>query len=133
MNLEFPGAVPEIPVTDLNKAAAYYKTSLGFTVDWGDEDGGIVGISKGNCRIFLTNKVFRAHYGNGGLTMVWFNVNSKEEVNELYQVWSANKASIVSSPESKPWGLYEFMVADPDGNLFRIFYDFATPQREGNT
>jgi hypothetical protein len=24
-------------------------------------------------------------------------------------------------------------VADLDGNLFRIFYDFATPEREKNT
>jgi hypothetical protein len=22
------------------------------------------------------------------------------------------------------------LVADPDGNLFRVFYDFATPERE---
>jgi hypothetical protein len=33
-------------------------------------------------------------------------------------------------PESKSWGLHEFTAADPDGNLFRVFYDFATPERE---
>ena len=27
-------------------------------------------------------------------------------------------------------GLHEFTAADPDGNLFRVFYDFATPERE---
>lgn len=32
-------------------------------------------------------------------------------------------------PESKPWGLYELMVADLDGNLLRVFYDFETPAR----
>jgi hypothetical protein len=26
--------------------------------------------------------------------------------------------------------LHEFIAADPDGNLFRVFYDFATPERE---
>ena len=25
--------------------------------------------------------------------------------------------------------LHEFTAADPDGNLFRVFYDFATPER----
>jgi hypothetical protein len=25
--------------------------------------------------------------------------------------------------------LHEFTVADLDGNLFRVFYDFATPER----
>ena len=36
------------------------------------------------------------------------------------------------SARVKPWGLHEFTVADPDGNLFRVFYDFATPEREKN-
>ena len=26
--------------------------------------------------------------------------------------------------------LHEFTAADPDGNLFRVFYDFTTPERE---
>ena len=35
MKLEFPGAVPKIPVRDIAEAAAYYENNLGFTVDWG--------------------------------------------------------------------------------------------------
>ena len=35
MNLQFPAAVPEIPVSDLEKAVAYYKSNLGFSIDWG--------------------------------------------------------------------------------------------------
>jgi hypothetical protein len=31
---------------------------------------------------------------------------------------------IVSEPEYKPWKLREFM-ADLDGNLIRVFYDFS--------
>jgi len=53
-------------------------------------------------------------------------------VNELYDLWSGSQAKIVSQPESKPWGLHEFTVEDLDGNLFRVFYDFATPEREKN-
>ena len=45
MNLEFPGAVPEIPVSDLKKAVAYYKSNLGFSIDWGRE-GGFQGLGK---------------------------------------------------------------------------------------
>ena len=131
MNLEFPGAVPEIPVSDIDKAAAYYQSNLGFSIDWGGEDGGIAGISKGHCRMFLTNGAFREQYGNAGPVMVWLNLDSKERVNELDAFWSASQAKIVSPPESKPWGLHEFTVADLDGNLFRIFYDFATTDRGG--
>ena len=132
MNLEFPGAVPEIPVSDLKQAVAYYERNLGFSIDWGGEGGGIAGISKGDCRMFLTDEAFRAHYHNAGPVLVWLNLNSREQVNELFGLWSASQAKIVSPPESKPWGLHEFTAADPDGNLFRVFYDFATPERERN-
>jgi hypothetical protein len=50
-------------------------------------------------------------------------------VDELYRVWSASNAKLMSAPESKPWGLHEFTASDLDGNLFRMFYDFATPER----
>ena len=125
MKDEFPGAVPEIPVSDIDAAAAYYRDQLGFTVDWGGEDGGIAGISKGSCRLFLTNRAFREQYGNAAPVLIWLNLNSKQEVDDLYEAWSRREARIVSHPESKPWKLHEFTVTDLDGNLFRVFYDFA--------
>lgn len=125
MNRTFPGAVPEIPVTNINTAAEYYKNSLGFTLDWGDEHGGIAGISKGDCRMFLTNPAFRKVYGNSGPVLIWLNLCSREEVNDLHEQWSRCHAKVVSPPESKPWKLHEFTAADLDGNLLRVFYDFA--------
>ena len=132
MKSEFPVAVPEIPVRNINAALTYYQTNLGFTLDWGDEQLGLAGISKGNCRIFLANQDFRKGYGNIGPTLTWLNLDSKEEVDDLYRVWSASNAKLISAPESKPWGLHEFAAADLDGNLFRVFYDFATPERAGS-
>ncbi len=38
MTPELPGAVPEIPVTDLPGASSYYQNNLGFTLDWADYD-----------------------------------------------------------------------------------------------
>ena len=127
MKSKFPGPVPEIPVRDINKAAAYYQRNLGFTLDWGGEELGLAGISKGNCRMFLANQEFRKEYGNVGPILTWLNLDSKEEVDELYRIWSASEAKLMSVPESKPWGLHEFTAADLDGNLFRVFYDFGTP------
>jgi predicted lactoylglutathione lyase len=129
MKSDFPAAVPEIPVTDINMAIAYYKDNLGFSIDWGGEDGGIAGISRGHCRMFLTNGAFREHYANSGPVLIWLNLDSKEEVNELYDLWGKSHAKMVSAPESKPWGLHEFTAADLDGNLFRVFYDFVGPAR----
>jgi len=130
MKADFPGAIPEIPVGDLDAALEYYSSRLGFTVDWGGQGGGIAGISRGNCRLFLTNAAFREHYGNTSPVLIWLNLDSKEEVDALYRLWSENQARIIAPPESKPWGLHEFTAADPDGNLLRVFYDFSTPERE---
>ena len=130
MNLDFPGAVPEIPVSSIEEAAAYYETKLGFKLDWGSEELGLAGISKGNCRIFLANPAHREQYGNVGPVMTWLNLGSKAEVDALHLAWTESRARVVSEPESKPWGIHEFLTEDLDGNVFRIFYDFATPERE---
>jgi uncharacterized glyoxalase superfamily protein PhnB len=132
MKSEFPTAVPEIPVSSINEAVAYYQSNLGFTLDWGDEELGLAGISNGNCRIFLADAEYRKEYGNVGPTLTWLNLDSKEDVDELYRAWSASGAKLTSAPESKPWGLHEFTAADPDGNMFRVFYDFVTPEHLKN-
>ncbi len=84
---------------------------------------------KGRLPVFLANSEYRKEYGNIGPVLTWLNLESKEEVDDLYRLWSESEAKLISAPESKPWGLHEFTVADPDGNLFRVFYDFATPER----
>jgi len=101
----FPGAVPEIPVSDITAAATY-------------------------CRLFLASPLFRNERGNVSPVVMWLNLSSKAEVDDLHQAWRATNAILLSAPESKSWGLHEFTAADPDGNLFRVFYDFATPERE---
>jgi uncharacterized glyoxalase superfamily protein PhnB len=123
--MKFPAAVPEIPAANVDRAAAYYVNSLGFTLDWGDDQDGIAGISRGNCRLFITNAAFRAQFGNTPPLLLWLNLASKAEVDELYEEWKATNATIVSAPEDKPWLLREFTAADLDGNLIRVFYDFS--------
>ena len=123
--LTLPSPVPEIPASNVETAAAYYVNKLGFTFDWGDDQGGIAGISRGSCRLFITNPTFRQHYGNTGPILFWLNLNSKAEVDTLHEQWKATQTKILSEPEDKPWKLREFMAADLDGNLIRVFYDFS--------
>src|SRR5688500_17742125 len=115
MNWASLAAVPGIRVTHLKKAAAYYESKIGFSIDSGGEGGGTMGLSRGHSSMYLTNDAFREHYRNAGLVLVWLNLDSKEQVNVLYGLWSTSKAKIVSPPESKLWGLHEFTVADLDG------------------
>ena len=122
--MKFPAPVPEIPAANVETAAAYYVNTLGFTFDWGDDAGGIGGISRGDCRLFITNRAFRESHGNLAPVLFWLNLDSKAEVDELFAEWTAAHAKIVSEPEDKPWKLREFIAADLDGNLIRVFYDF---------
>ena len=130
MTPELPGAVPEIPVSDITAATTYYRDQLRFNLDWLAADIVLAGISRDNCRLFLAGPPFRKARGNISPLVMWLNLKSKAEVDNLHQEWLAANAILLSAPESKPWGLHEFTAADPDGNVFRVFYDFATPERE---
>lgn len=131
MSESFPSAVPEIPVTDVTSAALYYEKCLGFHWDWGTS--GIGQVSRGNCRFFLIDKEFRTCGVAASPVAIWINLNSKSEVDDLHRAWEAGGGRIAASPESKPWNLHEFIASDLDGNLLRVFYDFAweLPDRGG--
>jgi uncharacterized glyoxalase superfamily protein PhnB len=129
MNIALPGAVPEIPVGAMDAALVYYRDCLGFDIDWHDEDSGIAGISRGACRMFLATAAFRAAHANAAPVVVWLNLDSNDDVDALHVQWQARGAIIVEAPESKPWKLREFTIADRDGNRFRVFHDFSREVR----
>lgn len=120
-----PAPVPEIPVASIDQAVNYYVNSLGFSLDWGDESGGIAGISLGACRLFITNHSFRGSPDSPATVVFWLNLGSCSEVDALFEKWKASGAIIVSEVEDKPWKLREFTAADPDGNRIRVFFDFS--------
>ena len=132
MSEPFPSAAPEMPVSNVSRAAVYYEKCLGFHWDWGME--GIGQVSRGGCRLFLTDDAFRKDSGTRAPVVIWINLESRAEVNALHEAWSSGGARIVAAPESKPWNLHEFIAADLDHNLFRVFYDFAweLPDRGGH-
>lgn len=117
-------AVPEIPVSDVRKAAEYYVNVLGFRFDWGSEEVGIAGISHGACRMVLTKEPFRQSCATGGPVMALLNLDSREEVDELFRRWQRAGANIISHPKDRPWGC-EFRVADLDDNQLQVSYDFS--------
>ncbi len=127
---ELPGAVPDIPVADVVAAAHYYRDRLSFSIDWLEPEIALAGVSRDQCRLFLAGPAFREDRGYTGPVSIWLNLSSKGDVDDLHRAWRSTEAILLSAPESKPWGLHEFTAADPDGNRFRVFYDFATPERE---
>lgn len=122
MTFEYPTPVPEIPVANIGEALEYYTNELGFEIDWSDEELGLAGVSRGNCRLFIADESFRSAFGSKGPIVIWLNLESTAEVDGMYAAWKASGVTMLSAPELKPWRLYEFSAVDQDGNKFRVFH-----------
>jgi uncharacterized glyoxalase superfamily protein PhnB len=127
--MQFPPVCPEVPVVSLAPALAYYRDQLGFAVDWSDEELGLAGLSRGDTRIFMGAAHFRSHFGTHGPIVLWLNLSSRAEVDALHAQWVAAGAKVTTSPQAKPYRLYEFFAEDTDGNIFRVFYDFGWEEK----
>jgi uncharacterized glyoxalase superfamily protein PhnB len=57
--------------------------------------------------------------------LVWLNLDSPLEVDQLYEEWKQGGVPITDELETKPWSLREFTAQDLDGNRFRVFYDLG--------
>ncbi len=113
MKLSAP--VPALPVPDVKAAQAYYRDHFGCTIEWYHEEGRIGGVSHGEAAIF-----FRESTDNICPVVFWM---YSEDVDEAYAEMTARDANIVAPIEDTPWGLRQFTVQDPYGNLFHIHHD----------
>jgi predicted lactoylglutathione lyase len=128
--MRFPSVCPEIPVSSLTPALAYYRDQLGFNIDWSDEQLGLACLSRGETRMFMANAEYRSVLGIQGPMVLWLNLSNRAEVDALHAQWAAAGARIADPPETKPYNkLYEFFAQDIDGNYFRVFYDTAWEER----
>ena len=106
--------VPELPVTDVERAQQHYRDALGFEIGWIDP-GGIGAVSRGKVAIFLrkTTPPFEP-------AIHWV---FAEDVDATYDELKSLGAKIVEPLEKKPWGLRQFTVEDIDGNRFYFHHD----------
>jgi predicted lactoylglutathione lyase len=114
--------VPEFPVSDVQASSAFYQRQMGFRIDWTYEDQ-LAGVSKDATRIFLRRRTPQEEE-RGHNVVVWLNLSSSAEVDQLYEEWRAGGVQVVD--ELRTWDLREFTMQDPDGNRFRVFYDLGS-------
>lgn len=121
--MKLPQPVPELPVNDVQAAGSSYASLMGFRVDWVYEDS-FAGISRDDARMFLRRRTpdeARQRYS----VLVWLNMGSPAEVDQLYAEWKERGVLIVQELGTAPYNLREFTAQDPDGNRFRVFYDMG--------
>ena len=88
--------VPELPVTDVERAQQHYRDALGFEIGWLHPDG-IGAVSRGNVAIF-----FRKRKPPFEPAVHWI---FADDIDASYQELMSLGANIVDPLEKKPWGL----------------------------
>jgi uncharacterized glyoxalase superfamily protein PhnB len=113
--LPFNHPVPELPVTDVERAQQYYQDALGFEIGWLDPGKEIGAVSHGDVAIF-----FRRRTPPFEPAVHWV---FAEDIDATYEELKSLGANIVESLETKPWGLRQLTVEDLDGNRFYFHHD----------
>lgn len=122
-----PGAVvPVLFARDVPAAAAYYRETLGFAVDFLHGDPPFYGsVSRGGACLHLRH-VDRPNFAElaareESLILAIIEVS---DVEALFAAVRGNGAQIVQPPTHQPWGGTDFHVADPDSNVIAfVAYD----------
>jgi uncharacterized glyoxalase superfamily protein PhnB len=107
--------VPELPVTDVERAQQHYRDVLGFEIGWLYPDKEIGAVSRGDVAIF-----FRKRTPPFEPAVHWV---FAEDIDATYGELKSLGAHIVDPLETKPWGLRQFTVEDLDGNRFYFHHD----------
>jgi predicted enzyme related to lactoylglutathione lyase len=114
MKSEIHQPVPELPVKDVEKAQAFYRDELGFSIAWIYPDKSIGAVSKGETAIF-----FRKQAG----TMINTHWIFADDIDEVYEEIKLSRIKIIEPIENKSWGMRQFTIEDIDGNRFIFHHD----------
>lgn len=112
-------AIPTLPCRAVSATTAFYR-QLGFEGGAHEFNREYAIFRRGGVELhfFTHSELVPAHSSAGCYIRVL-------DVQSIYEAFSAKGLPNVGIPrmdrlEDKPWGLREFAVVDPDGNLLRI-------------
>ena len=116
---QFDIAIPILPSRSVNDTLAFFRR-LGFDGKiWGDPYSYAI-LRRGTVELhFFTHKELRPADSSAGCYIRVSNVES------IYQAFALAQLARKGIPrmdalEDKPWGMREFAIVDPDGNLLRV-------------
>lgn len=100
--------VPVLPVKSLKDSIRFYTDSLGFQVDWGGEEGKLIGsVSRDGCTIMLSEM-----HGEKKPTYVWIGLTD----DSLFAEYMSKDIKVVQEPLNQTWA-YNMKIEDIDGNV----------------
>ena len=112
-------ACPLLAARDIDAAVRWYERHLGFRIERNQPDHGIVHRDSAELHFWRCTERHIAE-NTGAYLYV-------SHLDELFRAFKgASEGGRLIVPETKPWGMREFHVIDPDGNLLR-FGEIAGP------
>jgi predicted enzyme related to lactoylglutathione lyase len=99
--------MPELPLSDVPAGVAHYRDVLGFSVNYQQHDIGVM--DRDEVRLLLIARTDR-HQGIGSCYVY------VDDADALHAELVGKGANVQGEPISRPWGLREFRVLDPEGN-----------------
>ena len=112
-------AIPILPSRAVGETVAFYKR-LGFEGGAHEFDSGYAILRRGAVELhFFTHRELVPAESSAGCYIRVLDVES------IYKSFSSSQLPRSGIPrmevlEDKPWGLREFAIVDPDGNLLRV-------------
>jgi catechol 2,3-dioxygenase-like lactoylglutathione lyase family enzyme len=114
-------AIPILPARDLDETRAFYDR-LGFRAVgwWPNEFGGYAILARGDLKMhfFAFEEISPAQ----NYAQCYWRVKDVDALYAEYEAADLSRSGIprLEPVEDKPWGMREFAIVDPNGNLVRV-------------
>jgi DNA-binding transcriptional MerR regulator/catechol 2,3-dioxygenase-like lactoylglutathione lyase family enzyme len=107
--------MPRLPVTDLDRSVAYYQEALGLRLAWRTTDGSLAALASGEIEMLLLVPWAGDSPPPPQSAYVYV-----EDPDALCAEYRQAGADIVDPVASRPYGMRDFVVRDPDGHRFTL-------------
>jgi DNA-binding transcriptional MerR regulator/catechol 2,3-dioxygenase-like lactoylglutathione lyase family enzyme len=107
--------MPRLPVTDMDRSVAYYQDALGFRLAWRTVDDRLAALASGEIEMLLLVPWTGDSPPPAHSAYVYV-----EDPDALCEEYRQAGADIVDPVASRPYGMRDFVVRDPDGHRFTL-------------
>lgn len=114
------GSEPILPVLDLPRTRAFYE-SLGFTAGYHDDRYEI--LRRGHLVVHLEQSDGLVPDRN--TASCYWRVTNADRLHDEFAALGLHSTGVprLTAPHDEPWGMREFTLKDPSGNLIRVGHE----------
>lgn len=107
--------MPHLPVSDVDRSVSYYQEALGFRLAWQTTDRKLSALASGSIELLLL-----VPWDGDGPPPSQSAYVYVEDPDALCAEYRQAGATIIDAVASRPYGMRDFVVGDPDGHRFTL-------------